>query len=644
MSTAHFDRAVGSCPSCGAQVGFKIGSAVVVRCEFCGALVARTDLDWQTIGKVAPVLPTLTPLRLGLRGADGASGFQLVGHLQLAHPAGGRWDEWLAAFDDGRWGWLAEAAGRYYLTFRSEAPSGIAHFDALSVGQPFDLAGVSWTVHEKNSAALTGAEGELPETIEPGTNYSYADLSGPQGEFATIDYGHDPPAVFQGREVTLDQLGLAGVPMQGPAAASVALADLGCPQCGGSIRLAAPDQAQRVSCVHCGSLLGVEHGKLSYLTSLENIPTDLQIPIGKDGVLNGESFTCIGYLQRSVRFEEIDYPWDEYLLYSPTRGFRWLTCSDRHWSLIEPVPPGEVSAPRDHVVRLRGTRFRLYQDAIAKVDRLAGEFYWAVSVGDRARAQDYIRPPQILTLETSQDARGGSEINASLGTYLLPEVVERAFGVSGLGRPTTIGWNQPYPHAGIGRVWVAFVAAVVAIFLLLSGSREEVLTTRLVLEAPSADQPVRTEFIDALTLNDHKNIRVTLGTSVNNSWVALDGDFYDTKTGLVQPFALSAEYYSGVEGGESWSEGSRTVDAHLSALPTGTYGLRLAFQRAPEGPPIHVSVKVEQGVRRWTSLLLSLLAISIIPIGQLIHRWSFEARRWQESDYNPYAGSEDDDE
>ena len=44
-----------NCPACGAQVIFKTGSSVVVVCEFCHSVVARTDRGVEDLGKVADV-------------------------------------------------------------------------------------------------------------------------------------------------------------------------------------------------------------------------------------------------------------------------------------------------------------------------------------------------------------------------------------------------------------------------------------------------------------------------------------------------------------------------------------------------------------------------------------------------------------
>src|SRR2546423_12686736 len=127
-----------SCPACGATVTFKTGSAVVVVCESCNSVVARTARGVEDAGKVADVVESGSPLDVNLRGTYLGVAFELTGRAQLGHAAGGFWDEWYAAFSDGRWGWLAEAQGRFYLTFQIPGPPPHAppSFDSLQLRQP----------------------------------------------------------------------------------------------------------------------------------------------------------------------------------------------------------------------------------------------------------------------------------------------------------------------------------------------------------------------------------------------------------------------------------------------------------------------------------------------------------------------------
>ena len=127
---------VANCPSCGAPVEFAIGSSMVVVCTYCRTLVARSDRGVEDHGKVAALIDTGSPLRVGLAGKYGKTGFRITGRTQLRHQAGGVWDEWYALFDNGAWGWLAEAQGRYYVTFPDKGEA--TPFSELRLGARFN--------------------------------------------------------------------------------------------------------------------------------------------------------------------------------------------------------------------------------------------------------------------------------------------------------------------------------------------------------------------------------------------------------------------------------------------------------------------------------------------------------------------------
>ncbi len=191
------------CPACGAEVIFKSGSSIVVVCEFCHSVVARTDRGVEDMGKVADVVESGSPLEVGLRGAVRNVPFTLTGRAQFAHPAGGVWDEWYAAFADGRWGWLAEAQGRFYMTFEMSPRPGASCRPTTSsqLGQTIWIGGQNAASSPRRRRASGGPLGEMPDRLVPNETYLFADLSGPRGEFATLDYGDRsrPPSTSAAR-------------------------------------------------------------------------------------------------------------------------------------------------------------------------------------------------------------------------------------------------------------------------------------------------------------------------------------------------------------------------------------------------------------------------------------------------------------
>ncbi len=89
------------------------------------------------MGKVAEIADSESPLKLGLQGEFKGHKFELTGRAQLKHELGGFWDEWYATFSNGWVGWLAEAQGKFYLTFYQPLPEDVQvpPFQSLQIGQ-----------------------------------------------------------------------------------------------------------------------------------------------------------------------------------------------------------------------------------------------------------------------------------------------------------------------------------------------------------------------------------------------------------------------------------------------------------------------------------------------------------------------------
>jgi len=527
-----------ACPACAAPVRFRVSSSLVTVCPYCQSVVARGDRKLEDRGKVAAIAETDSPFELGLRGSYRGKGFTLLGHIQYQHSAGGRWDEWYAAFPNGRWGWIAEAQGRLYLTISKADAAGLSipAFGQLDVGGRLTLPKVGeLLVAEVGQAQIAGAEGEIPFSITPGQAHKYADLSGADGAFATIDYNQDPPALYLGQEVTLDELGIPESALRKERASrQISALQVSCPRCAGPLSLVAPDKTERVCCPHCRSLLDCQQGKLAYLMTLQEGNLEPVVPLGSTGTLGGVAFTTIGFMRRSVTEDGRDYFWSEFLLYNPELGFRWLVHNDGHFNFVEPIGPGEISF--DNLkLNWNGKSFRLFQRGRATVRYVLGEFYWKVMVGEQADTADYVAPPQMVSLEKTvptpfleegQGAAAGkpaAELHCSVGTYLDVETVRQAFGLQELRRGWGVAPNQPAPvDKRVYLNWAGFVALLILFQVL---------------------------------------------------------------------FALGL---------------SKSADAGV--------------------------------------FVLSLIGVSVVPIGAAIYQWSFESRRWQNSDYSPFHPQEGADQ
>ncbi len=642
-----------NCPSCAGPLEFTSGSTIVVVCPFCRSAIARTDRALQDLGKVAEIVDSESPLKLGLKGIYKDNRFELTGRAQLRHELGGTWDEWYATFSNGWVGWLAEAQGRFYLTFYQPLPTGVLlpTFEGLQLGQslPEIPSPTPLMVQERGRGTSVAADGEIPYKLIPGENFAYADLAGKNDAFATIDYSMDPPWVFVGNQVTLAEIGLGDSKPVEREARSVNAAGMGCPNCGGPLELLAPDKCERVTCPNCDSLLDVNHGNLKYLKSLTPPPDQpaFVAPIGAEGSFNdGPKFKIIGAVVRSVTVEGIKYFWHEYLLYNSMVGFRWLVHSDNHWNFVEPINPADLEQANvigpGATLKYNGSTFKIFQDAPATVEYVKGEFYWRVEQGETVRAVDYVAAPLMLSQEISQD-----EINWSLGTYLTNQEVEKAFGVSDLPKPWGVGPNQPFK----GRFYYTwgflplFALLIVAVFMVpIAGITKTVLNQSVVLPAMVNATSGQAAFSQPFDIKANSNVRITAGAQVDNSWADLDIDLVNDATDEVtEEVNAPVEYYTGSDSDGAWTEGSKATDATISSPGGGRYKLRIEGTWQNWQTPMPVTIKVEQNVNRGVNFICALLILLIVPIFGLFRKFSFESGRWKDSMFST-SSSESDDE
>ncbi|HMS38894.1 MAG TPA: DUF4178 domain-containing protein [Pyrinomonadaceae bacterium] len=623
-----------NCPSCAAPIEFQKGSTIVLVCPFCRSAVARTDRGLEDLGRVAEIVDSESPLKIGLKGMFKDQRFELTGRAQNRHELGGVWDEWYATFGNGWVGWLAEAQGKFYLTFYQPLPQGaqLPAFESLQLGEslPQIPNATPLMVTEKGTATAVAADGEIPYKLEPNERRNYADLSGQGNSFGTIDYSMNPPWVFVGQQVTLAEIGLGDAKSVKREAQKVAAKGMGCPNCGGALTLTAPDKAERVTCPYCNSLLDVNKGNLSWLKSLAPKPDAPQfvLPIGAEGTFKDNTkFKVIGAVVRSVTVEGIQYFWHEYLLYNPMIGFRWLTHSDNHWSFVEPINPADVVSVGTSI-SFNGQNFRIFQDAPATVQFVQGEFYWRVEQGETVRAIDFVNAPLMLSQEITNN-----EMNWSAGVYMTNAEIEKAFNITDLPKPWSVAPNQPFTGGFYIKYGFAMLALlfIVAIFMLPFSSSSTVLNETVTLQPTTSVTTPQTVFSKQFELKGMRNVRITANAPVSNAYAGLDIDLINEQSQEVESVNVPIEYYSGSDSDGAWTEGSTTQDATLSALPAGKYTLKVAGTWQKFNEPLNVSVKVEQNVSRGVNFCCAFVLLALLPIFGLIRKFTFESRKWSES-------------
>jgi hypothetical protein len=418
-----------------------------------------------------------------------------------------------------------------------------------------------------------------------------------------------------------------------------------CLQCGQPITVRGLLQTATVACSACGTVIDVSDENMRILSAFtKQALRQPAIPLGTRGTMKDGIFEVIGFMQRETLVEGVAYRWREYLLFNPYKGFRWLSEDNGHWTYIKT----SLHRPRmlaDGSMNFKGTRFQHFQSAQASVEYVIGEFYWELKQNERCLVQDFVAPPQMLSMEQS-----GKEITWSLGEYIEPDAVRKAFKLAApLPACIGVGACQPSPLANQPLRSLKLAGIFVAVALLIQAVSFALSENTLVFEDSfeyDARSVEKSRVTDLFELNGRtSNVVVRTNANVQNNWIYLSMALINDETGTAYDFGREIGYYSGRDSDGSWSEGRQSDEAVLSRIPSGRYYLRIE----PEGTvSTAYTVRVFRDVPRWWPLLVTLGVLMLVPLISFWRSRSFEYQRWSESDHpilslSDLTNREDDD-
>ncbi len=421
-----------------------------------------------------------------------------------------------------------------------------------------------------------------------------------------------------------------------------AVQTLQCLQCGQPVTLRGMLQTASAVCGACGTVIDISDENMRIISVfMSQAKVEPTIPLGTRGRLPDGEFEVIGFMRRVIEIEGIGYRWREYLLFNPYKGFRWLSEYNGHWSYIKTT----LHRPRmlnDGNVNFKGTVFQHFQSAHAKVDYVAGEFYWRVQAGESCLVRDFVAPPQILSMEQTDN-----EITWSLGEYMEPEAIAAAFKLKQpLPARIGVGANQPSPHQGrTGRVMglaalFMAIALLIQIVSLVRAQNRLIYQESFAFNTGDAEKSRITEIFDVPGRSS--NVVVRTNAAVNNSWIYLSMALINDETGAAYDFGREIDYYYGSDSDGSWTEGKQTDEATLLQVPAGRYYLRVE----PDGAaPTAYSIQVYRDVPAWLPFFATLALLAVFPVIAFWRSHTFEYKRWSESDHPmaSFSSSEDDE-
>jgi hypothetical protein len=450
----------------------------------------------------------------------------------------------------------------------------------------------------------------------------------------------------------------AGTPPLSGSPAKPQVRALQCPKCGASITLRTFGQAETVVCGSCRSILDAKDPNLAILQQFEIQTSDVRplIPLGTRGKLRGADYEVIGFQRRHATVEGITYPWHEYVLFNPYKGFRYLSEYNGHWNDISickelPMVGGGRFSSSTGTANYLGEVYKHFQSCDANTDFVLGEFPWQVRVGEHAVVTDYVHPPRVLSSEKMD-----KEVTWSTGEYMYGREIWEAFKLPG-SPPEAEGVyeNQPSPlTTNVAGTWAVFGGFAILLLLLMlvsefSARKEPVF--QQTFNWNRAEARGEPSFVtDVFQLNGRTStVQLKTSAPVNNHWMYLNYALINQDTGEAWDFGREVSYYYGYDEDGRWSEGTTDDTVVIPSVPSGHYYLRIEPEVDPTLQDIPYSVDVTRDVPVFGIYGIAILALLLPPLLISLRWYTFERSRWSESDHPPMqisgltASSEDDD-
>jgi hypothetical protein len=418
---------------------------------------------------------------------------------------------------------------------------------------------------------------------------------------------------------------------------------LSCPNCGGPVVLRGFAHTLSVVCPQCMSVLDASTPEVQILQKYEGKahikPT---IPLGTRGTIGDTPYEVIGFQIRRVQSGDDTYQWEEYLLFNPFQGYRYLTEYNGHWNFVhvETALPEQSRSAGKLAVRYDGKTYVHFDSMTASTFYVLGEFPWRVRVGESAACQDFVAPPFMLSSEST-----AGETTWSRAEYMTGSQVWQSLRLPGSPPPVYgIFANQPSPYGGSvsssWRTWLwlnVALAAIVFVFTIFSPGRSAFSDSYVLVPGVKSDAAFVTPSFQ-LTGRD-SNVELGIKTNLENNWVYFNFALINEQTGQAFDFGREVSYYQDSDG----SEGSPNNSVIIAAVPSGQYYLRVEPETDPSAASVRYDLTLRRNVPNYTLYWLTALLLLIPPVVRTVRSAGFEAARWRESDYAPSQSSSSND-
>jgi len=613
------------CPVCHLPITWSNSQTILHRCPNCKSIVSRSNEKNASPIDCLPVLQKNAALTIGFQGKFAGNPFRITGRVQISfeHQT---INYWTVIDSNSKVALLAEGYGFYtwcdLVSLRTSITVG--QLKSGNIFQLFELQNEQLALleeREKGNGFFVDGECWFPFLSGEITRYF---LQVPDGDsFLLLTAEPDKIAGFKQTDIPADEL------FQSESVIPFETVKKNCPQCNEVLLFNALPYTKSYCCPHCKNGFYFETATEQVRTfKAEGLNWDCALRPGNKGTIDGVDYQVIGACLKKE--ENPGSPtWREYTIFNARKGFRTLSEFDGHWMIVEDNPTERPCADallRDSL-KYRGESFPEFNAYSFRVVDAMGEFPYNVFDCEGLSVREFISPPEIWI----QQFKKKQSITWAHGIHLSRKQLQTGFPDAVLPYHTGIGAVQPTGYINPAKLMISTITALLVLFLfhrLSTIDRKEV--NLLTQKIEFADSLRFVSFVsDTFDLPRRKNlVSIDIFSPLSNSWAYASFRLVNVKTGEEYSMGQGVEYYSGVSGGETWSEGSTSSSGSFVKIPRGRYLLQMDGEKERPEAGSYMTLYVNYDTPSTRNFWFAALFIIIWPVGRLIWDRYTETKRW----------------
>lgn len=625
------------CPVCNTESQLP---TVEINCWICNCGNTLCVNDFNVIEKIPvnKILQSEDIIQPDTKGIWAEKSFTITGRFRL-------WfnestiNYWTVLFEDNSIAYLEEGYGHYSLLFEDKSIStqNINRIEELSIGQNLQL--LSNHKHQiTNSVKSWKIEVEGCTKLAAWDVFNVVDLQAKDNDkIIIIKFNRLKTVAFKTYSIPFYNLQLVNLRTNN----SFSGITIKCQKCNENNTIKTYPYALSFACTKCGVYYQHIPNLNFNCTQEKKEDSSFYFALGNKGVIDNIEWEIIGLAEKCEMNSNEKYLWREYTLYNRIHGFSFLSEYDGHWIFLKE----EIDTPVHYKNNIRlftykDISYSLFNKYCSKVISAKGEFPYNIFNNNQTEVKEYIAPPYIWVCEKN-NVEG---IKWFKGRYADNKEISAGFKLTQpLPKKNGIGAIQPIKYAQTEKVFP--IAIISIIFLLLTHFVfSKSLTNRTIFDGDIfIHDSTNTALVVTPTFELEKgqsNMLISIESIVDNSWIEVNSNLVNTKTGNEQSIVQGLEYYSGFSEGEYWTEGSTSDEGYITEIEKGIYQLHFNVTRDPFNIKVkNVHIKATYDVESTRNLIIPVIIIIITAFSLFIIGVNKERERWRYSNFSPYTYS-----